>query len=233
VAARVTQRRQFRSASALFFNTIDARVGPHELNRTMPCTTMFRMPPFDAPDPPQCHAISFFKDDDQLCGDVAAFVADGLEQGQPALIVTTEPHRLGITRRLLDSGIGVEEATARGDLLLVDAEETLAALMHRGQVNSALYHDQVGSVLSGLLRDRPGPVRIFGDMVDLLWQRGDYDNAIRIELLSNELAILQPISVICGYSMGHFVKSASKLEVVTHLHGRVHDGTPGDTRDSR
>lgn len=105
---------------------------------------------------------------------------------------------------------------------MADAEKTLGLLMPTGTIDDRRYHDTVGAVVTQLLRGRPGPVRIFGDMVDLLWQRGDYDNAIHIEMLSNQLAVLQPISVICGYSMGHFLKTAARLDIATKLHGRIH-----------
>jgi DcmR-like sensory protein len=174
--------------------------------------------------PPSCHAVSFFQDEPQLCAEIASFVAEGLKLGEPALIVTNEPHRRGIAQQLSLRAVDVERAVADGDLLMVDADETLSALMGDGDLpNAAIYHREVGAACRSLLRGRPGPIRIFGDMVDMLWQRGEQEAAIRIEILSNQLAVLQPISVICGYSMGHFLKSAAKLDVVRQLHGRIHE----------
>ena len=181
-----------------------------------------KVPPSDILAAPQCHTIGFFDSDAQLCAEVAAFVAEGFALDQPALVVTNEPHRQGITEELRARGVDVEAVIGDGDLLLLDAEETLAAIMPGALPDADLYHGSVGSVVSQLLRGRPGPVRIFGDMVDLLWQRRQFDAAIRIEILSNQLALVQPISVICGYSMGHFLKTAQRLEAVTQLHGKVH-----------
>lgn len=174
--------------------------------------------------PASCHAVSFFRDDDQLCTEIASFVAEGLKIGEPALIVTNEAHRAGITAQLSLRSVDVARAVEDHDLLLLDAEETIHALMNGGAVpDAAIYHREIGTVCETLLRGRPGPIRIFGDMVDLLWHRAQYDAAIRIEILSNQLAVVRPISVICGYSMGHFLKTAAKLAVVRELHGRVHE----------
>lgn len=138
--------------------------------------------------------------------------------------MTNPDHREGISAELRARGVDVDETVKLGDLLLMDVEETLATLMMmNGMPDSARYHENVGTAVTQLLRGRPGPVRIFGDMVDLLWRRGEHDAAIRIELLSNELAMKQPITVICGYSMGHFLKRAPGLDTVRHLHGRVHE----------
>jgi hypothetical protein len=118
--------------------------------------------------------------------------------------------------------VNVAAVVRAGDLLLLDAEETLAVLMNDGLPDGATYHHHVGEAVKQLLRGRPGPLRIFGDMVDLLWGRGQHEAAIRLEELSNELVAAQPLSVICGYSMGHFLKTASKRDLVQALHGRVH-----------
>ena len=184
-------------------------------------------------DPPLCHAISFFASPQQLCEEIASFVAQGLRQGEPALIVTNPAHRAGISAELGARGVDVDATVEAGDLVFADAEETLAALMKNGMPDSALYHEKVGTAVRQLLRGRPGPVRIFGDMVDLLWQRGEHDAAIRIELLSNQLAMKEPISVICGYSMGHFLKRSPQLDTVRHLHGRVRNPKAAADRGRR
>jgi hypothetical protein len=172
--------------------------------------------------PPACHAIGFFDGEEQLCAEIAEFVSEGLASGQPALIVTKEAHRVGIARELRNLGVDVDGATTAGDLRMADAHEVLESIMVGGLPDATRYHDTVGAAVASLLKGRPGPVRIFGDMVDLLWQDGRHDAAIRIEILSNQLALVQPISVICGYSMGHFVKRGAKLDLVRGLHGRVH-----------
>ena len=174
--------------------------------------------------PPHCHAMTYFEDAAQLGAEIAAFVAEGLSVGQPALILTSPEHHVAIAAELRARGIDVASAVAAGDLQLADAEETLAGLIgENGLPDAAVYHRNVGRVVQDLLDGRSGPVRIFGDMVDLLWQRGQYDAAMRIELLSNQLAVLHPISVICGYSMGHFFKKTQKLTAVEQLHGRIHE----------
>jgi PAS domain S-box-containing protein len=47
-------------------------------------------------------------------------------------------------------------------------------------------------------------VRVFGEMVDLLWRAGNHVAAVRLEELWNELARLQCFMLLCAYSMGNF-----------------------------
>jgi hypothetical protein len=44
-------------------------------------------------------------------------------------------------------------------------------------------------------------VRAYGEMVDVLWQRGERDAAIRLEEYWNELGRLQTFSLLCAYRM--------------------------------
>jgi len=46
-------------------------------------------------------------------------------------------------------------------------------------------------------------VRAYGEMVDVLWQRGERDAAIRLEEFWNDLARLQTFSLLCAYCIDH------------------------------
>jgi hypothetical protein len=62
-------------------------------------------------------------------------------------------------------------------------------------------------------------------MVDVLWQNGEGDAAIRLEVLWNELARTKAFSLLCGYSVGHFYKDASFDEICAqHSHIVSADG---------
>ena len=54
-------------------------------------------------------------------------------------------------------------------------------------------------------------VRIFGQMVDVLWQQEEHDAAIRLEMLWNQLAQTKSYSLLCGYAMGHFYGMRSSM----------------------
>jgi hypothetical protein len=70
-----------------------------------------------------------------------------------------------------------------------------------------------------------GRVRIFGQMVDVLWQRGERNAAIQLEVLWNELAQTEAFSLLCGYAVGHFYKHAAFEQVCAqHSHILSADG---------
>jgi hypothetical protein len=42
-------------------------------------------------------------------------------------------------------------------------------------------------------------VRVFGEMVSLLWDAGLIDAAVELEVLWNELGVQYPFSLLCAY----------------------------------
>ncbi len=62
-------------------------------------------------------------------------------------------------------------------------------------------------------------MRAYGEMVDVLWQRGERDAAIRLEEFWNDLAKLQTFSLLCAYEMDPLDPAAyHPLECVCKVH---------------
>jgi hypothetical protein len=99
----------------------------------------------------------------------------------------------------------------------------LAAFMVGDTPDPLLFKSNVGDAIERLCLDRkPCPVRAYGEMVDLLWQDGNAEGAIRLEILWNQLASAYEFSLLCGYAVGHFYKETTEsrfLEVCDqHTH---------------
>ena len=57
-------------------------------------------------------------------------------------------------------------------------------------------------------------------MVDLLWQDGQQQAAIQLEMLWNQLAAREDFALLCGYAMGTFYKTAT-LDAVRAQHTHI------------
>src|ERR1700674_2316049 len=75
------------------------------------------------------HAVKFYESRESLCQIVAEFLGEGMSVQQPALIIATPEHRAGIVAELRARHFDVDEMQAAGDLLLLDASETLKTIM--------------------------------------------------------------------------------------------------------
>lgn len=167
------------------------------------------------------HAVQFYERDEFLFDTVGKYLAAGLDAGDRLIVIATREHREGFKRRLQHAG--VDDAIASGQLLLLDARETLAKFMIGDMPDGDLFADTLVHVLARSAQSRPGArIRAYGEMVDLLWRDGNSRAAIRLEELWNKAAESHEFALLCAYVMGNFYKegdSGSFLDVCrTHSH---------------
>jgi signal transduction histidine kinase len=151
------------------------------------------------------HAVQFYEDDAFMVSSVGDYLASGLAVGQRVLAVITTSHRDAIRAHLEERGLNVERAMLRGQLLLADAHELLDAFMVDGRPDPQRFRsalDRPFRAMDGY--PSPRPVRVFGEMVDLLCREGNVNGAIALEALWNELAAKESFSLLCAYSMSSF-----------------------------
>ena len=177
------------------------------------------------------HAVQFYDDEPFLLDTVAFFSSSGLAAGEAALIIATPAHTDGILSRIAEDRR--ERALADGRLLLVDAEAMLARFMRADEPVEGLFEAAVERLLDSLLATgrrgeetaTPGPrrVRAFGEMVDLLWKRGNMAAALRLEELWNRASARHELVLLCGYGMRNFYRAddAASFGEVCRLHTHV------------
>jgi hypothetical protein len=167
------------------------------------------------------HAVRFYESDTSLARMVAEFLHEGFKGGSPGMVVATATQRAQIIQELTDRSLDVIELQRSHELLLLDAEETLSAFMMDGKPDARRFTDHMSRIIHDVCRDRADrTVRIFGQMVDVLWQGGKRDAAVRLEMLWNQLARTNAFSLLCGYAMGNFYKDAS-VENICGQHSHI------------
>jgi hypothetical protein len=138
------------------------------------------------------HLVHLYQEVDELADAVAEYLGPGLRSGEAAVVIATPQHRAAFLGRI---------ACSDGSRLRVlDAEETLAKLMANGMPQWNAFHEVVGGLVADLRGRYPG-LRAYGEMVDVLWQRGARDAAVRLEEYWTELGRLHSFSLLCAYRM--------------------------------
>jgi hypothetical protein len=165
------------------------------------------------------HFVQVYHDERFLAETVAHYVGIGLKRGEGVVIIARPSHQTAFVEALEREGIASQEAAERGQLLLYDAEETLARFTAGGMPDWQSFHALIGGVIAKLRLDYPS-VRAYGEMVDVLWQRGERDAAVRLEEFWNDLAKLQTFSLLCAYYMDNLEADAyhGPLECVCKVH---------------
>ena len=168
------------------------------------------------------HAVQFYSRDTELFKTIATFLSEGLVSGQPAVVIATQTHAADIVSHLAAKFIDVAAARRLGDLVMLDADETLASFMVNGMPDAGLFSRNVGVVIEQAVRGREHTlVRAYGEMVDVLWKEGTAEAAIRLEVLWNELASQYSFSLLCGCAIGSFYKQTAQFDEVCQHHTHV------------
>ena len=173
---------------------------------------------------PAPHLVRFYEDDDLLATAVGTFLSDGLSAGDVLTVIATEPHKLAFQERLQSEGLDIESACASGQLAFLDAHETLARFMRGGEPDRDLFEAHVGALIAERAAAANGArLRAYGEMVDVLWKRGERKAAVRLEELWNDLQTRHSFTLLCAYAMGSFYKEPAALHGVCGLHTQVID----------
>ena len=140
-----------------------------------------------------------------LVDNVMGYFAEGLKRRQGALIVATPSHREAFLDALERSGINVDQAVAREQLVALDAGALLARFMIDGTPNAELFDKSVGTfVREARARCEGRGLRVYGEMVGELWKTRQYQAAVVLENLWNKLAESVDFHLYCSYPIDLF-----------------------------
>ena len=170
------------------------------------------------------HVVQFYDRDEELTENAGDYLAGAIAEGGAAVIVATPGHCAGFEARLAADGVNVGAARRDGSLVCLDATRVAGQLTRGGWVNLAAFGTQFRPAILAA-GEAPGPVRIYGEVVALLWAGGHVNAALELEGLWNELGREIPFSLFCGYPR-HLVDSSQHQGAVAEV-CRLHTAVVG------
>jgi hypothetical protein len=154
---------------------------------------------------PRDHIVQLYQDQQFLNRAVCRFAAAAIANGEGVILVPTVAHWDAFRPRLEDEGVDVKAAEKRGQLTIVDADDLLPTFMREGMPDSPVFLGLAANVVSQARGDGRYPkVRWWGEMVNLLWERGDVAASMNLEDLFDHLAHEQDIAIFCSFLMDNF-----------------------------
>jgi hypothetical protein len=144
------------------------------------------------------HVVLFYRDQEELAGWVSEYLLPAVAGDGVAIVLATPDHRESFSRRLASAGVDVPAARAQGSYLALDASETIRRFMVADRPDPASFWQEVTPLLRQAVTAGQ-PVRVFGEMVAVLWDEGLVDAAIEVEAMWNELVGQYPFSLLCAY----------------------------------
>ena len=155
------------------------------------------------------HAVYLHDSDEELLDRLEAYVVDGWHHGQRT-VMFAEPARTTALSARLD---------ARGMAQAVEAYDASAALqefMHDGVPQAPQFTALVNQTL---VQQGHGSIRLYGEMVSLLWRDGEVAAALDLERLWNGYLAAHPMPLLCAYPAD--LRTHPEVTAVCRAHAHV------------
>jgi len=165
------------------------------------------------------HAVRFYESDTELIEAVAAYLGQAIASGSVAVVAATDAHARAFSRVMNRAGVDVAAARAAGMLIEVDAAAIAAGLTRTPSVERTMFEAAVGRRVRTAVRTGR-PVRVFGEIVAVMWEAGRVTAALQLEELWNALAREVPFSLLCAYP-ATVTEDVEHVEQMCSLHSDV------------
>ena len=166
------------------------------------------------------HLVQFYADETTFLDTLEAFTREGLSSGQAVILIATAAHLHDIESRLETQGVALDQARLEDRYLPVNAIELLSRLVFRTWPDEFLFTRAVGDLMR-----RAGQngrkVRAFGEMVAILWERGQTSAVFHLEHLWNLACREHDLTLFCAYPTDVFGNEEKAIDTICGLHTQV------------
>lgn len=154
-----------------------------------------------------------------LADAVSHFLLEGRAHHEQLLAIARASHWELIRAYLERRGFRVDDADER--LTVIDARKLRARMMRRGTLDPSRMEETLGSMLGEL--SQAGALRIYGEIVELFAEEGNFEDACTLEDYWNHLQQKHRFTLLCGYSAAHFAdpRNSQYLRDVCERHTAV------------
>lgn len=152
------------------------------------------------------HFLEFTRPGDRRTGQSGGrFLGGALSAGGIAVAVATPLNATAILAQFARMGIDPVSAMRGERFQLTDSSRTLLRFLDVDRIDEEHFEATAGSLMRAA-RERAGnaPLRVFGDMVGLLWLRGLRQTAVELERRWNVLQRDLGFGLFCGYPIDVF-----------------------------
>jgi hypothetical protein len=154
---------------------------------------------------PRDHIVQLYQDQEFLNRAVCRFAAAALENGEGVILVPTSAHWDAFRPRMEAAGVDVDAVQRTGQLKVVDADQLLPRFMRGGMPDGPLFLGLAAQVIDQSRGAGTFPkIRWWGEMVNVLWERGDVAASMNLEDLFDRLAHDHEIAIFCSFLMDNF-----------------------------
>lgn len=160
------------------------------------------------------HVVQIYENDESFLDLLTGFVAGGVNGNECAVVIATPAHLTALEERLTALGYTVPSLISQTQYIPLDAEETLSGFMVNDWPDENLFHNAITDVIVKA-KGNGRKVRAFGEMVAILWAKGQVGATVRLEHLWNKFCENETFCLFCAYPESGFTQDAA--ESVMHI----------------
>jgi hypothetical protein len=159
------------------------------------------------------------------------FVSGGLQVGDSVIVIATAEHLRILNSKLQEAGFNLGMLKLANQYIALDAEMLLSKFMVNDWPDENLFMHEVTTLID---RAKTGnrQVRAFGEMVAILWAKGQVGATVRLEQLWNKFCATEAFCLFCAYPESGFTQDASEsLMHICGAHSKMiagHDGSKNE-----
>jgi hypothetical protein len=170
------------------------------------------------------HFVQIYEDTDIFLDTLEGFVGGGIRSGDGVIVIAMPANLRALEERLTVQGIDLDAARSQDQYISLDAEETLAKFIFKGWPDDDLFTHVVTDLITRA-RGNGRRVRAFGEMVAILWARGDQAATVRLEHLWQGMCDTKAFSLFCAYPKSGFTEDATEsINLLCATHSKVVGG---------
>ncbi|HZI25826.1 MAG TPA: MEDS domain-containing protein [Chryseolinea sp.] len=160
------------------------------------------------------HVVQVYETEKVFLDLLHGFVSEGLDAGDCVIVIATLQHLEAVNTKLRESGFELSKLEAEKVYFPLEAEAVLSKFMVNDWPDEELFN----KVAAGIVSEAKSGVRqfrAFGEMVALLWAKGNVGATVRLEHLWNKFRTKHSFCLFCAYPQNGFTENAS--ESLAHL----------------
>lgn len=162
------------------------------------------------------HVVQIYQSDDAFLELLNSYVCGGIDSGDSVVVIATASHLNLLNESLVKGGLDLIKLQTRNQYIPLDADETLSQFMVNGWPDENLFNHVVSDIIVKA-KGSGRQVRAFGEMVAILWARGQVGATVRLEHLWNKFCESEAFCLFCAYPQSGFTQDAA--ESVMHICG--------------
>lgn len=167
------------------------------------------------------HLLQIYATDEVFLEALEVFVCGGIRAGEAVIVIATAAHLGALNDRIIACGVDVDAARSQDQYIPLDAEATVSKILVGGMPDEELFKQLIKGLIARAGRNSRR-VRVFGEMVAILWAEGLNGATVRLEHLWHEFCQQEGSSVFCAYPRIGFTQNFdASIKDICAAHNRV------------